>query len=138
MLKLHRTVLTSLALAAGLTVSGLAYADSAGDWGRVVSVRVNTPGSDDHNEQLGSLILAGERTHPRRPPPTEEYLWGGTKCGNGRALSEAQIAQLQDAMTHRAHLRVQPFYKPGPQGIKCIVAFDIRGREAVPRSGGPS
>lgn len=130
--KLQRRILTSLTLVLGLGgVSGLAYADSTGDWGRVVSVRVTAQGSDDYGRFRGKVELAGRRTHPKKRPEITEYVWGGSSCP-GRDLSDSQVHQLQDAMTHRAHLRLLPYYKPGQGGAKCIVGFDVRGREALP------
>jgi len=137
MTKIQRRVLTSFALVMGLTTSGLAYGDSAGDWGRVVSVRVTAQGSDDFAKFRGTLTLAGRRTHPRRPAPTVEYTWGGSTCP-GRDLTDGQISQLTEAMTHRAHLRIKPYFKPGQGSAKCIVGFEAAGREATGEGGGPS
>ena len=130
MSKLHRTVLTTLAFSLGLGASGLAYADSTVDYGRVVSIRINAQGSDDFGKFRGEVTLARKGDTKKAPPILDSYKFGGTNC-SGKDLSVNQIDQLQNALTHRAHLRVRPYYKPGPGGIKCMVGFDVTGREAA-------
>lgn len=131
MTKIQRRILTSLTLALGigLGASSVAYADTAGSWGRVVSVRETAQGSDDYGRFRGELEIQGERDG-KKPGPTETYLWGGSKCP-GRDLSDRQVDQLHNALGQRGTLRILPYHKAGQGGAKCLVGFDIRAREAV-------
>ena len=129
MTKIKRTVLTSLVLGLGLGFSGFAHADSAGAFGRVVNVRVNTNASDDFTRFRGEVTL-GRRDPGTKKVVTDVYKWGGSQC-SGKDLNADQIEQLHNAMTHRAHLVVRPYYKPGAGGAKCVVGFDVTAREAA-------
>jgi hypothetical protein len=114
-MSLRSRVLKVAALAAVVLIPAVAYADSYGIAGTVVSLTINETSADDYLAERGSLILS-EGGVPRK------YQWGGTAC-NGRNVSDANIALLFRAMEHGDRMKVSPSYKAGAGQARCLVGF---------------
>ncbi len=109
----------AVALAATTLLPVGALADEEGSAGRIVSLTINTQGSDKYASFHGSLGVrnrAGER---------DVYFWGGSTCP-AQKLDDAQVALLATALqTRRTNLR--PVYRTGEgaRGTRCLVAFEM-------------
>lgn len=115
-LALHGT----LALAM-LVPGGYLHADDEGDVGRLVALRLNMPGSDQHASFHGSITI--KRTNGKK----DEYQWGGSTCP-GQKLGEPQVLVLAAALSDRHKTLVAPMYVKGEgEGRRCLVAFELRG-----------
>lgn len=102
--------------------AGMALADTAGDVGEIVSVKVNAEGSDDFSAFEGELVL-------RRQSDGEEqlYRWGGAACP-GKSLTESQVHLLFD-LAATPYMLLTPFHKPGAGQNVCMVGFVATNRK---------
>lgn len=113
--------LPSLALC--LAIAGLpspAHADEEGKEGRVVQLRINTPGSDEHPSYHGAITIkvVGSST-------LVEYRWGGSSCPK-QTLSDPQIVILAEAFVQRNRTKLIPVYTMGEgTGTRCLMAFTL-------------
>lgn len=116
-----RLPLLALALAfAGSLAPRTAHADEEGKEGRVISLRINTPGSDAHPSFHGAITikLVGTNT-------LVEYRWGGSTCPK-QTLSEREIDVLVHAFVQRNRTRLIPMYTMGEgSGTRCLVGFTL-------------
>lgn len=116
-----RFLSTGLALVlASVVAPSPAHADEAGKQGRVIQLRINTPGSDAHPSFHGSvtLKLVGSST-------MVEYRWGGSSCP-GQKLSDAQVEVLLHAFVQRNRTKLAPTYTMGEgDGTRCLVGFEL-------------
>jgi len=117
--------LSSLAAAAALmVVTSLpvqsALADEDGNVGRVVSLTINTQGSDKYASFHGSL---GVRTADGR---RDVYFWGGSTCP-AQKLDAAEVGLLASALQD-GKTKLRPVYRTGEgaRGARCLVAFELR------------
>ncbi|MCA9649887.1 MAG: hypothetical protein H6712_00420 [Myxococcales bacterium] len=90
----------------------------AGSLGRVIGIRIVTPGSRDHASYHGFV-----RTKPPLGDP-ETYYWGGSSCP-AQKLTEAQVGVLVDALRDHQQLQVRPYYTLGEAADRCLMAFDL-------------
>lgn len=102
--------------------SSAAIADDIGEVGTPIGLSVNTDDGDTYLAYHGSLVLK------QADGTLQTYRWGGVACGT-RLLSEAQVANLQDALNNNK-MRVQPLYQIG-QNNRCLVGFTIVPKSAV-------
>lgn len=113
--------LPSLALC--LAIAGLpspAHADEEGKEGRVVQLRINTPGSDDHPSYHGSITIKVVGSSS-----LVEYRWGGSSCPK-QTLSDVQIGILMEAFVQRSRTKLSPVYTMGEgTGTRCLMAFTL-------------
>ncbi|MGH1343079.1 MAG: hypothetical protein ACRBN8_16075 [Nannocystales bacterium] len=117
--------LPSIAAVAALVATSLlpvqsALADEDGKVGRIVSLTINTQGSDKYASFHGSL---GIRTSDGR---RDVYFWGGSTCP-AQKLDSAEVSMLAGALAQRkTHLR--PVYRTGEgaRGARCLVAFELQ------------
>jgi hypothetical protein len=113
--------LPSLALC--LAIAGLpspAHADEEGKAGRVVQLRINTPGSDVHPSYHGAITIkvVGSST-------LVEYRWGGSSCPK-QSLSDPQIEILTEAFVQRTRTKLTPVYTMGEgTGTRCLMGFTL-------------
>jgi len=110
----------ALALVASLLAPSPAHAEEAGKAGRVVAVRINTPGSDAHPSYHGSITikLVGSST-------LVEYRWGGSSCPK-QSLGDAQIDVLVEAFVQRNRTKLVPVYSiEEGAGTRCLVGFTL-------------
>lgn len=105
-----------IAVAAMLIVSLSAQADDMTEYGQLISLQVNTSGSDDFNIFRGILVLRASNVDT-------EYKWGGSTC-TGKDLTPEQIALLQNVLLD-SMMRVQLLTKPGQGGGICVVGFNM-------------
>lgn len=117
--------LTSLACAAVWALTTLApvqsaLADEDGNVGRVVSLTINTQGSDKYASFHGSLGV--RKADGRR----DVYFWGGSTCP-AQKLDSAEVALLAEAL-HDRKTSVRPVYRTGEgaRGARCLVAFELK------------
>lgn len=103
-------------LLTGVVAAGPAHADEEGISGRIVQLRINTPGSDQHPLFHGSITLDVVGTGSQI-----EYRWGGSSCP-GVKLTDHQIDLLMTAFVQRTHVQVIPKYTKGT-GARCLVGF---------------
>lgn len=119
--RLARVLSSVLACAlASVVVPGSAHADEEGKTGRIVQLRINTPGSDQHPLFHGSITLdlVGSTS-------VVEYRWGGSSCPVVK-LTEHQIALLSTAFVQRNRTKLLPRYTMGEgQGTRCLVGFEL-------------
>lgn len=114
---------SSLALvlaAAGLVAPRPALADEAGKAGRVVELRINTPGSAEHPSYHGAITvkLVGSNT-------LVEYRWGGSSCPK-QTLNEHQLGVLLTAFVQRSRTKLVPTYTMGEgTGTRCLMGFTL-------------
>lgn len=90
----------------------------SGSLGRVIGLRIITPGSKEHASYHGFV---------RTKPPlgdAETYYWGGSSCPANK-LSETQVGVLVDALRDHQQLQVRPYYTFSEAADRCIVAFDL-------------
>lgn len=112
------------ALAAFVVTTSLpvqsALADEDGNVGRVVSLTINTQGSDKYASFHGSL---GVRTSDGR---RDVYFWGGSTCP-AQKLDDSEVALLASAM-QSSKTKLRPVYRTGEgaRGARCLVAFELR------------
>jgi len=118
--------LSSFAVAAALAVTTLlpvqsALADEDGKVGRIVSLTINTQGSDKYASFHGSL---GIRTPDGR---RDVYFWGGSTCP-AQKLDAAEVGLLATAL-QSSKTKIRPVYRTGEgaRGARCLVAFELRG-----------
>lgn len=111
----------ALALAAGgLAAPRPAHADEEGKEGRVIQLRINTPGSDAHPSYHGAITIkvVGSST-------LVEYRWGGSTCPK-QTLSDREIDVLVNAFVQRSRTRLIPMYTMGEgSGTRCLVGFTL-------------
>ncbi|MCR9160203.1 MAG: hypothetical protein ACE37F_37225 [Nannocystaceae bacterium] len=117
--------LTSFAAIAALAVTTLApvqsaLADEDGKVGKIVSLTINTQGSDKYASFHGSL---GIRTPDGR---RDVYFWGGSTCP-AQKLDAAEVALLSGAL-QSGKTKIRPVYRTGEgaRGARCLVAFELR------------
>lgn len=112
-------LLGTLALAM-LVPGGRLHADDEGDIGRLVALRLNMPGSDQHASFHGSITVK------RSKGKKEEYVWGGSTCP-GQKLGEPQVRVLTAALSDRSRTLIAPMYVKGEgSDRRCLVAFELR------------
>ncbi len=113
------TLALALPLAATFAVDALADSgDQEGDVGRIVGLRVNTPGSSQHASEHGAITV--RTTKGKR----ETYAWGGSTCP-GQKLTSAEVELLAAALRGRTSLK--PFFTDAKSGTqRCLVAFELR------------
>lgn len=99
---------------AALVLAAPAGADLQAATGRLVSLLVVEPTSDDYALYHGAITvgdpIGGFGT----------YHWGGSFCP-GKDLPEASVAELHRALDN-PRIVVQPFTKNGQGGALCVVA----------------
>jgi hypothetical protein len=117
--------LTSFAAVAALAVTTLlpvqsALADEDGKVGKIVSLTINTQGSDKYASFHGSL---GVRTPDGR---RDVYFWGGSTCP-AQKLDSAEVSLLSNAL-QTGKTKIRPVYRTGEgaRGARCLVAFELR------------
>lgn len=117
--------LSSLAVVAAFVVTTSlpvqsARADEDGDVGRVVSLTINTQGSDKYASFHGSL---GVRTPDGR---RDVYFWGGSTCP-AQKLDASEVSLLANAL-ESSKAKIRPVYRTGEgaRGARCLVAFELR------------
>lgn len=112
-------VFASLAIGL-LAPGGHLHADDEGDIGRLVALRLNMPGSDQHASFHGSITIK------RNGGKKDEYLWGGSTCP-GQKLGEPQVRVLTAALADRHKTLLAPMYVKGEGADRrCLVAFELR------------
>lgn len=118
-LRRSRRIGLALGLALGLGAVPTAFADEAGTPGRLVSLSIHTPGSDDSSIAHGSIMVRKGSGKP------ELYQWGGTACPASK-LSDTQINILAQAFHNRARTLVTPRFKQGDvKDVRCLVGFEL-------------
>lgn len=105
--------------AAVLLPARAALADEEGGAGRLVSLTINTQGSDKYASFHGSLGVrnkAGQR---------DVYFWGGSTCP-AQKLDANEVALLAGALESRK-TSIRPVYRTGEsaRGTRCLVAFEL-------------
>ena len=117
--------LTSLAAVAALAATTLlpvqsALADEDGKVGKIVSLTINTQGSDKYASFHGSL---GVRTPDGR---RDVYFWGGSTCP-AQKLDASEVSLLSNALQN-GKTKIRPVYRTGEgaRGARCLVAFELR------------
>jgi len=115
----------SIAAVAALIATSLlpvqsALADEDGKVGRIVSLTINTQGSDKYASFHGSL---GVRTPDGR---RDVYFWGGSTCP-AQKLDSAEVSMLAGALAQRK-TNLRPVYRTGEgaRGARCLVAFELQ------------
>jgi hypothetical protein len=111
----------ALALVASLAAPRPAHAEEEGKAGRVVELRINTPGSEAHPSFHGSITikLTGSSS-------LVEYRWGGSSCPK-QSLSETQIDVLVHAFVQRNRTKLVPVYTMEEgSGTRCLVGFTLQ------------
>lgn len=93
-------------------------ADNTGAEGYVESVLTYSPSSDSYSSRRGEIVIR-EGTSDQAIART--YVFGGTSCQQ-RTIASSQIAALL-SLVNDSNRAVQPKYKPGLGGIRCIVGF---------------
>lgn len=112
-------LLGTLALAM-LVPGGRLQADEEGDVGRLVALRLNMPGSDQHASFHGSITVK------KSSGKKDEYVWGGSTCP-GQKLGEPQVRVLTAALSDRARTLLAPMFVKGEGSERrCLVAFELR------------
>ena len=111
----------ALALAvAGLAAPRPAHADEEGKEGRVIALRINTPGSDAHPSYHGAITIKVVGTST-----LVEYRWGGSTCPK-QTLSDREIDVLLSAFVQRSRTKLMPMYTMGEgSGTRCLVGFTL-------------
>lgn len=103
----------------GLTAPVAEAAEQDGSRGRVIKIRINTAGSEEHANVHGAITLR------QGNGKTKRYLWGGSTCP-GQKLDAAQVATLVSAHLERGRTSVTPVFVPSEGGDKnCLVAFEL-------------
>lgn len=117
---MHR-ILTVLAVSGALLLGGTtgAWADLAGNPGKLVAFRHLDNDSDDYGTHRGMLVV------DEGGSLLQEYRWGGTLCA-GRDLDVDQQKLLVQALASK--MRVVPAYKNGQAGVRCVVAFGLTSK----------
>lgn len=117
--------LTSLAAVAAFAATTLlpvqsALADEDGKVGKIVSLTINTQGSDKYASFHGSL---GVRTPDGR---RDVYFWGGSTCP-AQKLDASEVSLLSNAL-QSGKTKIRPVYRTGEgaRGARCLVAFELR------------
>ncbi len=97
-----------------------ALADEEGTAGRIVSLTINTQGSDKYASFHGSLGVRS--TSGRR----DVYFWGGSTCP-AQKLAASEVALLAGALNNRK-TTIKPVYRTGEgaRGARCLVAFELQ------------
>ena len=119
-----RSVPSIAAVAALLATSLLpvqsALADEDGKVGRIVSLTINTQGSDKYASFHGSL---GIRTPDGR---RDVYFWGGSTCP-AQKLDASEVSMLAGALSDRK-TSLRPVYRTGEgaRGARCLVAYELQ------------
>ncbi len=93
-------------------------ADSTGSVGYVESVLTYSSSSDTYASRRGEVVIREGSTDQS---PTQIYIFGGSTC-NQRTISNSQINALIQ-LINDSNRAVQPKYKPGLAGVRCIVGF---------------
>lgn len=111
----------ALALVAGSVVAASpAHADDEGKEGRVIQIRINTPGSDAHPSYHGAITIKVVGSSA-----LVEYRWGGSTCPK-QTLSDREIDVLVNAFVQRSRTRLIPVYTMGEgSGTRCLVGFTL-------------
>jgi hypothetical protein len=113
--------LSPLALALALaSLPRPAHADEEGKEGRVVQLRINTPGSDAHPSFHGAITikLVGSSS-------LVEYRWGGSSCPK-QTLGDPQLRILVEAFVQRSRTKLIPTYTMGEgTGTRCLMGFTL-------------
>ena len=118
---LRRLALFGTLALAMLVPGGRLHADDEGSVGRLVALRLNMHGSDQHASFHGSITVK------RSGGTKEEYLWGGSTCP-GQKLGEPQVRVLTAALSDRHKTLIAPMYVKGEgSDRRCLVAFELRG-----------
>lgn len=117
---IRRLALLGTVALAMLVPGGRLHADDEGDVGRLVGLRLNMPGSDQHASYHGRITI--KRSNGKK----DEYLWGGSTCP-GQKLGEPQVRVLASALSERQRTLIAPMYVKG-EGVegRCLVAFELR------------
>ena len=117
--------LTSFAAVAAFAATTLlpvqsALADEDGKVGKIVSLTINTQGSDKYASFHGSL---GVRTPDGR---RDVYFWGGSTCP-AQKLDASEVSLLSSALQN-GKTKLRPVYRTGEgaRGARCLVAFELR------------
>lgn len=110
--------LTALAATTLLPVQS-AHADEDGKVGKIVSLTINTQGSDKYASFHGSL---GVRTPDGR---RDVYFWGGSTCP-AQKLDATEVSLLSNAL-QTSKSKIRPVYRTGEgaRGARCLVAFEL-------------
>ncbi len=116
--------LTSLAAVTAFAATTLlpvqsALADEDGSVGKIVSLTINTQGSDKYASFHGSL---GVRTPDGR---RDVYFWGGSTCP-AQKLDASEVSLLSSALQN-GKTKIRPVYRTGEgaRGARCLVAFEL-------------
>jgi hypothetical protein len=110
----------ALALVASLAAPRPAHAEEAGKAGRVVGLRINTPGSDAHPSYHGAITLKLVGTST-----LVEYRWGGSSCPK-QTLGDPYIEVLAHAFVQRNRTKLVPVYTMEEgSGTRCLVGFTL-------------
>lgn len=117
--------LTSFAAVAAFAATTLlpvqsALADEDGKVGKIVSLTINTQGSDKYASFHGSL---GVRTPDGR---RDVYFWGGSTCP-AQKLDASEVSLLSSSL-QSGKAKIRPVYRTGEgaRGARCLVAFELR------------
>lgn len=100
---------------------GIALADEAGDPGAIKALHRNTPDSDLFSSYHALLVIKAEFGD-------DEYKWGGNHCP-GFDLTPI----MEDALNAYAsdkNMQIEPFFKPGAGGNRCLVGFTALNKKA--------
>lgn len=110
----------ALALVASLAAPLPAHAEEQGKAGRVMELRINTPGSDAHPSFHGAIVLKVVGTST-----LVEYRWGGSSCPK-QTLSDPLIDVLAQAFVQRTRTKLIPTYTMEEgSGTRCLVGFTL-------------
>lgn len=113
-----RRSLVSFALASLVCLPSIALAaDSTGGTGTLDSVEVYSASADTYLQYNGRILVSGGGR-------TTEYRWGGSSCSN-KALPDAMVALLSDALARRDAVVITPRFQAGQGTNKCLVGFTI-------------
>jgi hypothetical protein len=111
------------ALAAlALLLPAAALADVTGTPGRLVGFEHNDDSSSDFGTDSGRVFVEETAATIRA------YRFGGSLCPGDADLAFAQQAMLLDGLA--AKLVLQPYYKSGNGGVRCLTSFLLVTKKA--------
>lgn len=87
--------------------------DEVGDAGRIQTLHINHLYADTYLQFHGRVFIGKD---------ADEYRWGGASCGT-KVLPDNMVSLLESALD--SGLNVEPLWKPGQGGAKCLVGFNI-------------
>jgi hypothetical protein len=109
----------AISLAVLLLAAAQAGADTQGATGAVVGLQHNRSNSDSSATYNGLLWVETNGA-------LQQYGWGGAVCGTSFIADDVGV--LQGALDN-ARILIQPFWKAGTGGARCLVAYRLIRRD---------